>query len=155
MLVSVLVDRYQRVYKRKQYCPEQILSPIDSSDSEHQEKQDFIDRKLSGTRKSLFSGLITPRTSIPRVLSSINNQKYFNRKTSLSQVRFIISLTDDHTSNESTRQVADELMKELTGIIKNSGEQIKLKLKSSNTDTSNYRIRTTDQLSSLPDEKGF
>jgi hypothetical protein len=55
--------------------------------------------------------------------------------------------------NKSTRQVADELMEELTEIIKNSGEQIKLKLKSSDTNSSNYRITTTDQLLSVPEEK--
>jgi hypothetical protein len=65
MLVSVLVDRYQRVYKRKQYCPEQILSPIDSSDSEHQEKQDFIDRKLIGMRKKfIYWTYFTTNTNI-------------------------------------------------------------------------------------------
>jgi hypothetical protein len=40
--------------------------------------------------------------------------------------------------------VADELMEELTGIIRNNGEQIKLKLKSSDANCSNYRIRTTN-----------
>jgi hypothetical protein len=53
MLVSVLADRYQRVYNRKQFSPEQIMSAIDSFDDQQSEEQDFINRKLSGMKKSL------------------------------------------------------------------------------------------------------
>ena len=55
MLISVLVDRYQRIYNRKKFFPEQMMTAVDSSDNEHDEKQDFINRKLTSTKQTLSS----------------------------------------------------------------------------------------------------
>ncbi len=136
MLISVLVEHYQRVYNRKQFLPEQIITAIDSSDSEQEEKQDFINRKLSGIRKNLSGGLIFPTL----IESPNNNRKY---KKSSSQVRFIIKVTEDEPNNNSNHNTANELMTELTETVKNTGEQINFELISADTDSSDSDVPTT------------
>jgi hypothetical protein len=153
ILVSVLVDRYQRVYNRKQFFPEHILSAaVDSSTSEHDEKQDFIDRKLSGTKKSLLSASILPRTLTPAIISPTNHGKYLGRDTLSSNVRFVITLTDDTTNNRSMRLIANELMEELIEIVKNRDEQIHFKLISTDADSSNGEIPTRNRLCSISED---
>ncbi len=136
MLISVLVEHYQRVYNRKQFLPEQIITAIDSSDSEQEEKQDFINRKLSGIRRNLSGGLIFPTL----IESPNNNRKY---KKSSSQVRFIIKVTEDEPNNNSNHNTANELMTELTETVKNTGEQINFELISADTDSSDSDVPTT------------
>jgi hypothetical protein len=136
MLISVLVEHYQRVYNRKQFLPEQIITAIDSSDSEQEEKQDFINRKLSGIRRNLSGGLIFPTL----IESPNNNRKY---KKSSSQVRFIIKVTEDEPNNNSNHNTANELMTELTETVKNTGEQINFELISADTVSSDSDVPTT------------
>ncbi|UJR34289.1 hypothetical protein I4U23_021693 [Adineta vaga] len=148
MLVSVLVDRYQRVYNRKQFFPEQILSAIDSSTTEQDEKQDFINKRLSASRRTLTGGLILPIVPTQTKLSSTNSIKYSKFNNSSSHVRFIISIHDHHTS---MHDVTNELMKELTNIIQNSGEPIELKLRTSYTDLSDDNTPTINELVPIPE----
>jgi hypothetical protein len=148
MLISVLVGRYQRVYNRKKFCPEHIISAIDSSDSERDEKQDFLNRNLTGTGKTLsgVSNLLIKSES-PLVVKK-KNRKYSEYDTPSSHVRFIITLTDDQINKKFMHQTAKELMKELTETIETTGDRINLKLVSVETDSSNNKSSTTNQLSS-------
>jgi hypothetical protein len=152
MLVSVLVDRYQRVYNRKQFFPEQIISAIDSSASEHDDKQDFINRKLSGTRKN-FSGVsnLPIEPSVPVIFPKMNrNLSQYNPPS--SYVRFIITITDDQINNKFMRNIVNDLMKELNEIIQTSGDRINLKLISAETSSSNDKLLSTKNLSSISEE---
>jgi hypothetical protein len=122
MLVSVLVEHYQRVYNRKQFSPEQIITAVDSSDGEQEEKQDFINKKLSGLKKN--SSMVTlPPVMIP---SPKNDRK--DSECSTSHVRFIIKITEDQSNDDSKHDTAQELMTELLQTVKNTGEQINLEL---------------------------
>ncbi|CAF1075589.1 unnamed protein product [Adineta steineri] len=152
ILVSVLVDRYQRIYNRRKYFPEQILSVVESSDNEHEEKQDFINTRLSGTKRSIFSGILAPLRPVPSVTSMTKYRRYFDPKISSANIQFIISIQDNKTNNKSTQQTANELMKELTELIQNSGEQIYLKLTTSEIDSSDHQIPTEVELNSIPEE---
>jgi len=152
MLVSVLVDSYQRVYNRKKFFPEQIMSAIDASDSEHDKKQDFIDRKLSGTRKNLSGISTVPVEPSAPVIFPKMNRKLSRYNCPSSYVRFIITITDDQTNNKFMRNIANDLMKELTEIIQTNGDRINLKLISAESNSSNDKLLPTKHLSSISEE---
>lgn len=127
ILISVLVDHYQRVYKRKQFSPEQIVSAVSSSDpQENSEKQKFINRKLSGTKKYLASGVnlfdsMKPASFQPTIPHQ--NQPIASQyPCSSTYPRFIISFTDPK------KEITDGLMRQLHEIIQITGDQIHLKL---------------------------
>ncbi|CAF3564979.1 unnamed protein product [Rotaria sp. Silwood1] len=148
MLVSVLVDRYQRVYNRKKFSPEQIISAADPSNSEYDEKQDFINRTLNESKKTLSSKSTLPLERESSIHSSINNTKSVEHNTSSVHVLFIISLTDNGTNHKSTYQKANVLMEELREAIQNSKDQINLKLISSKIDPVSDKILTVNEIPS-------
>ena len=118
MLVSVLVDRYQRVYNRKKFYPEQVISPVDASDAEHDEKEEFLRKNLSGLKRSptnepFFFPTLALRPPSPGVVHRPS-------ENSSSHVRFIVSLTDE--------QLAEQLMREFNEAIAISGEAMQLRL---------------------------
>jgi hypothetical protein len=153
MLVSVLVDRYQRIYNRKRFFPEQIMTALDSSDNEHDEKQDFINRKLTLSKKNLSGGLNLPLpTTVPPLLSSNNNTKYSGYNSSSSYVRFIITIADNQTDKKLIHENANQLMMQLTDIAKSTGDQIYFKLISAETDSENNQTSTTNQLPPISEE---
>lgn len=153
MLVSVLVDRYQRVYNRKKFCPEQIISLVDPSESEHNEKQDFINKRLSDTSRNLSNREILPPTPAPSIDSPTGNKKSSKNSASSPYVRFFISLNNDETDEKSSHQFADEFLKELTETMKNSDDHIKFKLLSSKTNSIINKISTTNELPLDSEEK--
>ena len=152
MLVSVLVERYQRIYNQKQFPTEQVISAIDTSDSEHDEKQDFIEKNLSGTQKNLSSEPILLPTTAPPVASPSNDRKHSQSSSSSANVRFIITITEDQTNDSCMRGIADELMTQLTETIQSTDEKINLTLISADVDCSNDENVTTNQLPSIAEE---
>ena len=108
MLVSVLVERYQRVYTRKQFLTDQVTAALHSSDSEDDEKQDFINRKLSGLTRTSSGKSIAPSIKPLSELSPENNDTRFSRLiSSSSPVRFIITITEDQTNRETASDTSD------------------------------------------------
>ncbi|CAF4660982.1 unnamed protein product, partial [Rotaria sp. Silwood2] len=146
MLVSALVDRYQRVYNRKKFSPAQILSAADLSDNQYDEKQDFINRTVSESKRTLSSKPNLPMEPVPSIYSPTNNTKSNGHSTSSVHALFIISLTDNGTNNNLTHQAANELMEELKEALKNSKDQINLKLMSSKVDPVSDRISTVNEM---------
>lgn len=146
MLVSVLVDRYQRIYNRKKFFPEQILSSGDSNESEHIEKEDFIRKKLSGLKKSesnkptAFPTLSShPRISVYHHRREEQQRQHQQKKqrpsqqqsctvSSLSHARFIISFVVQKGKKKSASPMIRELIEELTAAIAKSGSQMHLQL---------------------------
>jgi hypothetical protein len=43
-IISVLADRYQRVYRRKIYFPQEEISVTDPSENQHYQTQDIIEQ---------------------------------------------------------------------------------------------------------------
>ncbi|CAF1465883.1 unnamed protein product [Adineta ricciae] len=128
MLVSVLVGRYQRVYNRKMFFPEQILSAIDESSTEQDEKQEFINKRLSKVpRKTVFSTIIPPVTPRPSVVSSIDYKNYLDsKKLSSYKIQFVISIYE--SQGKSLDNYSMDLMEELKEIVHNRDLNIHLKL---------------------------
>ena len=141
MLISVLVDRYQRVYNRKKFVPEQIIAARESSDSDREKKQDFIMRKLSGMKRNSSNGpsMAVDMLALHSFASTVGKRprKY---PTSSSPVRFIISIVNNRTENTSLSlypsPVSVALMQDLCEVIQVSGEQMHLTLIRDTTDPS-------------------
>ncbi|CAF4457353.1 unnamed protein product, partial [Rotaria sp. Silwood2] len=148
ILVSILVDRYQRVYNRKKFYPEQIISAVDPNESEHEEKQEFINRKLSEVKHFVSNIPIIPPTPAPSISSPKTNRQFSKMSTLSSQIQFIISFNDNQTHDQSINQTANELMSELKEVVKNSNEEINFKLIKHKTNSLNDRISTVNELSS-------
>ena len=128
MLVSVLVDRYQRIYSRKRFYPEQIVPKINGSDSEHDQKEDFIRKKLSGLRhnSSTAPNLFQPPTNHSTHPSRLLEQCHY--KSPSSHARFIISFGNEKYSDKNLSKMIDGLMQELQETIFKSGEPVILKI---------------------------
>lgn len=133
MLVSVLVDRYQRIYNRKKFFPEQILSSGDSDETEHLEKEDFIRRKLSGLKKSDSNKAHSfPRPSRPWLPAyyrrETQHQAPEQQDSSSSHARFIISFAVPKELKRSTSPMIRALIDEVTEAITQSGSEMHLQL---------------------------
>ncbi|CAF4751706.1 unnamed protein product [Rotaria sp. Silwood2] len=83
---------------------------------------------------------------VPSIYSPTNNTKSNGHSTSSVHALFIISLTDNGTNNNLTHQTANELMEELKEALKNSKDQINLKLMSSKVDPVSDRISTVNEM---------
>ena len=154
MLVSVLVERYQRVYTRKQFLPDPVMAALNSSDSEDDEKQDFINRKLSGLARTSSGKSIAPSIQLLSELSPENDDARFSRMiSSSSPVRFIITITEDQTNKETASDTANQLMTQLRESIQSTGEQLNVTLINPESEFSdeNQRI-TTDRLTSIVED---
>lgn len=128
MLVSVLVDRYQRIHSRKKFLPEQIISPVDLSDSEHDQKEDFIRKKLSGANHtSLDLPNIFGKQFLARSLPINDNQLTVRRVQQQSHLRFIVSLIDDKSNKRSSNKHLNELIDEINDLIKRSQQNLQVK----------------------------
>ncbi|CAF1285463.1 unnamed protein product [Adineta ricciae] len=153
MLVSVLVDRYQRVYNRKMFFPEQILSAIDESSTEQDEKQEFINKRLSKVpRNTLFSTIIPPVTPRPSVVSSIDYKNYLDsKKLSSYKIQFVISIYE--SEGKSLDNYSMDLIEELKEIVQNRDLNIHLKLINPRANFPDKSpILTTDKLSHISEE---
>ncbi|CAF4296610.1 unnamed protein product, partial [Rotaria sp. Silwood2] len=145
ILVSILVDRYQRVYSRKKIFPEQIISAADPTEREHEEKQDFINRKLTESNRLLSNKQIVPQTSAPSITSPTCYRNFSKCKSIASRVRFFISYTENQTDDQSMSRTPDDSLNELKQAVENSGEQVDFKLIRSNTVPLNSKITTSDE----------
>lgn len=156
VLVSVLVERYQRIYTRKQFLPDQVMTALNSSDNEDDEKQEFINRKLSGLKKTLSGKSIALSMRLPHKVTSESSDRKFSRLlSSSSHVRFIITITDDQTNDKTADDTAHELMTQLRETIHNTGEQLNLRLIHSDVDPTehhDHQTATTDRLTSISEE---
>jgi hypothetical protein len=136
ILVSVLVDRYQRIYNRKKFFPEHITSIIDASDSEHEQKEDFIRKKLTGLARGTSNlAMCSPAPTLRRASTRHPSTLGLDATlASLSHVRCIVSFTDVTNNKATVRQIADELIKQLIDATTISEQPMHWKLISENID---------------------
>jgi hypothetical protein len=121
MLVSVLVDRYQRVYNRKMYISEPEISSVDFDLTNDPDDDDmtsiFSLQKLS--RRQKFSTTISPQ------LSSGHGKSKNDRKEAY-KLQFVVSFNDkDRTV---TDVVVATMKKKLTEVVSTSDIDVNLKL---------------------------
>ncbi|CAF3897505.1 unnamed protein product [Rotaria sordida] len=148
ILISILVDRYQRVYNRKKFFPEQIIPAVDPNESEHDEKQDFINKRLTEPNRVLSNKQILPPTPAPSISSQTYNRQFSRYSALSSQIQFIISLTGNETNDQSIYRTANELLTELTQAVNDNNENINFKLIGHKRDSLNGRISTANEESS-------
>ncbi len=121
MLVSVLVDRYQRVYNRKMYVSEPEMPSIDFDMADDADDDDmtsiFSLQKLSRRRK--ISGTISQQ------LSSIHGKSKNDRQEAY-KLQFVVSFNDK--DRITTDGVVTTMKKKLTEAISTSDIDVNLKL---------------------------
>lgn len=144
MLVSVLVDRYQRVYARKLYTQEEIIDFDDCSDDETNSIQlnqnDIEDPDQRARINSAFD-------------SDTPNEIAIHRQN--SRVHFIIGYVDDQT-----QQTSSDLLETIGSIIvdkQSIDENIRLSVISPDDDCLQERLSTSHDVqfdvSSVSDEE--
>lgn len=148
ILVSILVNRYQRVYNRKKFCPEQIISAVDSNDVEHDEKQDFINRRISETKKSLSTNQAALTTTAHSIYSAARNMSIRSSNSLKSYARLIILLSDNEKNGKTMEHLTDEILQELSEVMKNDEHQMHFKLVKKKEDSSHSEISASNDFSS-------
>lgn len=152
MLVSVLVDRYQRVYNRKMYVTEPELPPVDldkTSDIDDDSRSIRSSTKIK--RRKEFS------TAISQRFSSFQ-EKIKNDRRSSTCFQFIVSFHDDDKEHIVTDYVVTTMKKKLTEAIETTDIGIDLKLIDDNkkelwaVSTSKSRTNSNLTSSSIADQ---
>ena len=132
MLVSVLVDRYQRVYSRKMYLNEEDTTPVDLETINHLDDDDtnslFSLHRSSGRRR-LSEVIARPGSLFPLKIRHDHRQS----STSLpaSNLQFVVSFNNNNNNNENhdaTDHVVTVMKKKLTEAISTANIDVKLKL---------------------------
>jgi hypothetical protein len=130
MLVSVLVDRYQRVYNRKMYLTEPELSSIDlETVGHHDDDTNSVFSLPRSARRGRLSAVLSRRAS-----SYVENIKHDQRLSSVSttepyKLQFIVSFNDNNDENyTATDHVVTEMKKKLTEAISSTDIDVNLKL---------------------------
>jgi hypothetical protein len=144
MLVSVLVDRYQRVYNRKMYVPDIEISSEEFNQLKH--NQDDTNKNFSiqkTSRRRQLSSVISHRfLSVHKRLKP--NQRHESSSQSY-KVHFTVSFDGENIDSKEADNIVTTMKEKLTEVIPDSSTGINLKL----IEQKNNRLWTT-YTSSLP-----
>lgn len=128
MLVSVLVDRYQRVYNRKLYIPEPEVEPVDlenlgnsddDTNSVFSVPKSGPKRAFSQTFSHSLASLQTKRKHMTSQLSSSIKPPKFH---------FLVSFNDHAHDKNAADEVVTAMKNKLTEAISNTNVNMDLKL---------------------------
>jgi hypothetical protein len=122
MLISVLVDRYQRVYNRKMYVAEPEISRVDldnMNNSDDDTKSVFSLQKSNRRRKL--------SVAISQQVSAIQ-EKIKNDRHQLHKLQFIVSFNDNNKDHNTTDHIVTIMKKKLTEAISSIDIDVNLKL---------------------------
>ncbi len=114
--MSVMVDRYQRVFNRKMHMSNWELSSINLNATESGQRHDVLSNQVEN------SSII----SLPSVQTKHNEQK--EHKRSSPELQFFFSFYSDDTRTSSSDHVTMELLERLMDAAKTSDSGIYLKL---------------------------
>jgi len=141
MLVSVLVDRYQRVYNRKMYVPQHEIPSVEFSRfrSSENNANDHTDTKISSrktSRRQQLSSIVSDR------LSSVHQR--FKRdqhrlSTQAYQVQFVVSFDGENIERNEAENIYTTMKEKMNEAIPDTGAIIKLQL----MEKKNNRLWTT------------
>jgi hypothetical protein len=126
MLVSVLVNRYQRVHNRKMYIPEQKVSSVEFhrlSNSENDTETGFTSRKSSRIRQM--------SSSVSRRLSLVQRKLKNDQRRASSQsyrVNFAISFDGENIDNNKAGNIVTAMKEKVTEAVSDAANGINLKL---------------------------
>ena len=144
MLVSVLVDRYQRVYNRKMYIPEPEIETVDFDDLGNSDEEPYsvfslpkssIVRQFSRTISHSLGPLKTRREHATRQASTMP-QPY--------KLQFLVSFNDLAHDKNAADEIVTVMKTKLTEVL--SDTEVDLDLKLINHD--NQELWTISSLSS-------
>ncbi len=141
MLVSVLVDRYQRVYNRKLYMKEETIDFHEYSDDENNDADSRDER--SSLKRRASSQIVDPdarakenaidqinSTEIPQTPDSTNGIDEQPITRNNSRIHFIIGYVDNE--NQETSHTLVEKISSFVAEKQSSGNNISLNIISSN-----------------------
>ena len=143
MLVSVLVDRYQRVYNRKMYVPESSKPPVDIDNID--EMDEDSDSVFSTQKRRLSAALSQP-------LSSLQARRKHGTPSVAVQphtLQFLVSFDDRDQQRTVTNKLVTALKEKLTEALSDAEIEINLKL----MDNDNQELWTLSSLDSTTNTK--
>lgn len=157
MLVSVLVDRYQRVYARKLYIQEEMIDFDEQSNDEMETNSASLNQPQiedPDQRSRINSGFHSDSTTeITQSPPELNNDDGINRQN--SRVHFIIGYVDDQS-----QQTSSDLLETISSIVVDKqtiDENIRLSIISPDGDDLQVRLSSMDDVqfdvSSISDEE--
>jgi len=122
MLVSVLVDRYQRVYNRKMYISEPEMSEVDFDmiSNPDDDAKSTLSVQKSGLIRNL-SGVITRRFSFMQDKTKHDSHQSYN-------YQFLVSFNNNNKDPSATDQIVTTMKKKLTEAISTADIDVNLKL---------------------------
>jgi hypothetical protein len=116
LIMSIMVDRYQRVFNKKMYISNWELSSINLNATENGQSHDILSNQVEN------STII----SIPSVQTKHHEQQ--KHKISSTELQFPFSFYSDDTRTSSSDHVTIELLERLMNAAKTSDSGIYLKL---------------------------
>lgn len=122
MLVSVLVDRYQRVYQRKMYVPEHDLPSINLSETKRKTCLSFMANRF------------------PSIYQRINLEKATASASRDRKIQFIVSFNSEEIDDQETETIITAIQTKVNETIANTSVNVDLKL----IYTTNDKLWTTN-----------
>lgn len=136
MLVSVIVDRYQRVYNRKMYITEPDISPVDLDGLSLAESRRSIFTSQKLFRKKETSSSIQ---SNMMKMKSHSNPSLSTKTTDLQRFQFQVDIHRDDDDEFAVDRVVTAMKRKLTEAVTNTDVEVNLKL----IDSQNKELWTT------------
>jgi hypothetical protein len=138
MLVSVLVDRYQRVYNQKMYIPEPDVSAADFDiiNNHNNDTESVFSLKKSGLIRDLSAAIIQRVSSFQDMIKNDRHQSH--------KFQFVVSFNDINTDPNATDRMITIMKKKLTEAISTADVDVNLKL----TDNNSKEIWTVSSFAS-------
>lgn len=138
MLVSILVDRYQRVYNRKMFVPQDEIPSFEFK------RFRSVGRDESRTEESCKKTSQRHQISsiISRHLSNIQKQFKYNRHHSSAQAykaRFLISFNGENLDSQTAQGMANAMKEKIAEVLPDTNARIQLLL----MEEKNNRLWTT------------
>ena len=123
MLVSVLVDRYQRVYQRKMYVPEHDIPAIDLAknppDGHSHQAQTSVQRRV-------FQSLVSRR--FPSLYQRMQQKQAATSQNKVSKVQFIVSFNSEEVDQQESETIVTTIKASINETISKTSANMDLKL---------------------------
>lgn len=130
MLVSVLVDRYQRVYNQKMYIPQHEIPSVEfnplrsGQDGNHDATETKIPSRKISRRQQLSSILSGCLSSVHR---RFTNDQHRSSKQAY-QVQFAVSFDGENLDTHEVENIITTMREKMTEAMPDTGTIIKLQL---------------------------
>ena len=127
MLISILVDRYQRVYNRKMYVPQDEIPTVEFKRFRSLPNDDGDTKESSykpGQRQIISSILSHHLSSIPRRFQS--NQRRLSVQS--YKVRFLVSFDGENLDSQTAQAMVTTMREKMAEALPDTSARIRLQL---------------------------